>query len=76
MTEQPQEKQYKQSEKKRAYFRERRRKMLLENKHCAICNEQAFARILITQEPRCAKHMVAPLKEEILKMAKPKEPTA
>lgn len=64
MTEQPNqtEKTYKQPPAKRAYFRDRRRKMLLENKKCCVCGNQATIRVLLTQDVYCLKDYVSYLK--------------
>jgi hypothetical protein len=68
MTEQPQpqEKQYKQTPKQRAYFRDRRRRNLMANKKCDVCGGQATTRLLITQKLYCDKDL--PVVSEITKL--------
>ena len=62
MTEQTQEKQYKQTPEQRAYFRKKRRESLAKNKVCCVCGKQATIRVLLTQELFCLKDYVAYLK--------------
>jgi hypothetical protein len=61
------EKQYKQSDKKREYHRERKRKLLLQNRKCAVCGEQATIKVLLTQQLLCDKDYVAQLKTKYKK---------
>ena len=72
MAEQPTAKKQPYSPKRRDYYANIQRKRRITNHKCAICGEQAYAKILLTQERRCAKHLVAPLKEELTKQI-PKE---
>ena len=57
-------------EERQEYFakknRDKKRQLRIKNKKCR-CGSQGFARILLTQEIVCAKHAVAPLKEELTK---------
>ena len=67
------QKQYRQTENKRKYFREQKRKLRIQNKKCSRCGDQGYTKILLTQEILCARHMVAPLKEEVIRLQKEKE---
>ena len=49
------------------YFTNYARKRRMTKHRCKVCGEQAYTKILISQEYRCAKHQVAPLKEELIK---------
>ena len=49
------------------YFTDYARKRRMTKHRCSICGEQAWAKILINQSYRCTKHLVAPLKEELIK---------
>ena len=64
------EKTYKLNPEKRKYFREKIRKSRLPLQRCGVCQSQAYAKILSTGEKRCARCLVTPLKEEILKEKK------
>jgi hypothetical protein len=66
-------KQFKQPENKRKYFREQKRKLRIQNKKCKRCGDQGYAKILLTQEIVCARHLVAQLKEEVIRLQKEKE---
>jgi hypothetical protein len=59
------------NEERKRYFRENKRKNRMKNKKCSKCNSQAYAKVLLTHDSLCAKHLVAPLKTEILKETKP-----
>jgi hypothetical protein len=61
------EKEYKLSPEDRKYFREKRREARLKTHPCAVCNGPAWAKITLTGEYRCAKDIVAPLKQELTK---------
>jgi len=58
---------------KTVYQRNRKRSERLKDRKCVKCGAQAWGKIQLTQELLCAKHMVAPLNEEILKQSKPEE---
>jgi hypothetical protein len=49
------------------YYLKYQRKKRLKNKVCAKCGEQAYFKDLLTQEYLCAKDMVEPVKQQILK---------
>lgn len=59
------QKTYKQTPEKRKYFRERARKTRLTKHVCEDCGKIAYAKILLTQQYKCALHMVTPLKTEL-----------
>ena len=65
-----QNKEFKLPEKTRNYHRDKKRIERLATRKCKICNEQAWGKILLTQELRCAKHLVFPLKDELLRQQK------
>lgn len=67
-----QEKEYKLSPTARQYIRETKRRERLKTKKCS-CGRQAWAKILLTQELKCSRCLVAPLKEEIIRENKPGE---
>ena len=68
MTEQ-QTREFKLPEKRRIYEANQKRKQRIKNKKCS-CGRQAFAKVLITQELKCNRCMVAILKEDLLKNQK------
>jgi hypothetical protein len=49
--------------------RNAKRRQRIKDRKCGICGAQAWGKILLTQELRCAKHIVAPLKEELTQQA-------
>lgn len=51
----------------KAYYTDYARRKRMVKHRCKVCSEQAYAKKLLTQEYFCAKHLVAPLKEELIK---------
>jgi|WetSurMetagenome_2_1015567.scaffolds.fasta_scaffold982161_1 hypothetical protein len=66
MTEIP-TKKYIPTPQKREYYRNYKRKARITNKKCSRCGAQGYAKVGLTQVWFCAKHFVAPLKEELNK---------
>jgi ribosomal protein S27AE len=60
-----------QPEERKRYYRDNKRKNRLKNRKCSKCNSQAYAKVLLTHDSLCAKHLVAPIRNEILKEQKP-----
>lgn len=64
-------KEYKLSDKQRLRAKEAKRRYRLKNKKCS-CGRQAYAEILATGQLVCERHLVNPLKEELIRLNPPK----
>ncbi len=67
------EQEPKQPKQTKEYFTRKARERRIKDKKCAVCGAMAWGKIYLTQESRCDKCMVAPLKASLLSKVPKKE---